>query len=199
MILYLIPFISAFIGWLTNWVAVKMLFHPRKPVNLGFFTLQGLFPKRQKAFAEKLGQLVAQELINIQEIRSRLLDPQKIDALYPLISEHMDEFLQHRLKEKMPVLSLFMGEGLMEKVKEGMMEEIGIMLPRLMEQYSEQWTDSLPIEEMVTAKVENFSSDKLESILHAIMKKEFRFIEFIGAVLGFMIGWIQVLITHWAP
>lgn len=195
MILYLIPFLSAFIGWITNWVAVKMLFHPRRPLNLGLFTLQGIFPKRQKVFAEKLGRLVAEELIHMDEIRSKLLDPRKLESLYPLIGEHMDHFLQHRMKEKMPVLSLFMGEGLMEKVKEGMMEEIQIMLPRLMDEYSASWTESLPIEEMVRTKVGNFSSDKLEAILHSIMKKEFRFIEFLGGVLGFLIGWIQVLIT----
>ncbi len=29
--LLLIPIISAFIGWFTNWIAIKMLFHPREP------------------------------------------------------------------------------------------------------------------------------------------------------------------------
>lgn len=45
-------------------------------------------------------------------------------------------------------------------------------------------------------KVKNFSSDKLEEILYSIMKKEFVFIEIIGAVLGFLIGVIQILITY---
>jgi len=33
--LMLIPVISGFIGWVTNWVAIKMLFHPRKPYTPG--------------------------------------------------------------------------------------------------------------------------------------------------------------------
>ena len=52
---YLLPLIAALIGWLTNLIAVKMLFHPRKSINLGFFSVQGVFPKRQKALAKKLG------------------------------------------------------------------------------------------------------------------------------------------------
>jgi uncharacterized membrane protein YheB (UPF0754 family) len=44
--------------------------------------------------------------------------------------------------------------------------------------------------------VSNFSSDKLEEILNAIMSKEFRFVEIIGAVLGFLIGCMQILITQ---
>ena len=45
---------------------------------------------------------------------------------------------------------------------------------------------------MVTDKVSNFSSDKLEEILQSVMKKEFKFIEIIGGVLGFVIGLIQM-------
>ncbi len=43
--LLLLPFAGLFIGWLTNYLAIKMLFHPKKPVNLGLFTLQGVFQK----------------------------------------------------------------------------------------------------------------------------------------------------------
>ena len=48
------------------------------------------------------------------------------------------------------------------------------------------------IEKMVTDKVSNFSSDKLEDLLQSVMSKEFRFIEIIGGVLGFVIGLIQM-------
>jgi uncharacterized membrane protein YheB (UPF0754 family) len=47
----------------------------------------------------------------------------------------------------------------------------------------------------VREKVESFSSDKLEDMLFSIMKKEFRFIEIVGGVLGFFIGLLQLLIT----
>ncbi len=46
---------------------------------------------------------------------------------------------------------------------------------------------------MVQTKVERFSMDKLEQVLFGIMKKEFRFIEIMGAVLGFAIGIFQSL------
>jgi uncharacterized membrane protein YheB (UPF0754 family) len=54
---------------------------------------------------------------------------------------------------------------------------------------------SIDVEKLVRDKVEAFSSDKLEQILFSIMKKEFRFIEIIGAVLGFIIGCFQVGLT----
>ena len=62
-LLLCMPFIGAGIGWVTNFIAVKMLFHPRKPLRLLFFSVQGVFPKRQQAFAHKLGAIVSDELI----------------------------------------------------------------------------------------------------------------------------------------
>ena len=53
MTIYLIPFISAFIGWFTNWIAIKMLFHPKEEKNILGIKIQGIFPKRQQQFAEK--------------------------------------------------------------------------------------------------------------------------------------------------
>ena len=63
-IVFSLPFIAAGIGWFTNYLAIKMLFHPREPINLGFYTLQGIFPKRQKVLAEKLGKVVSQDLVH---------------------------------------------------------------------------------------------------------------------------------------
>ena len=48
----LLPIIAAIIGWGTNYLAVRMLFHPRKQKNILGLKLQGVFPKRQKVLAE---------------------------------------------------------------------------------------------------------------------------------------------------
>ena len=48
------------------------------------------------------------------------------------------------------------------------------------------------VEKLVRDKVSAFSSDKLEEILLGIMRREFRFIEGVGAILGFLIGLVQV-------
>jgi uncharacterized membrane protein YheB (UPF0754 family) len=65
----------------------------------------------------------------------------------------------------------------------------------LMKQYMMTLESELDLEKIVISKVGKFSSDKLEDILNQIMSTEFRFVEIIGAVLGFIIGLVQVLIT----
>lgn len=193
--LFLIPVISAFIGWFTNWVAIKMLFHPKRPVNILGLKVQGIFPKRQAQFAQKLGTLVATELIHFDEIAAKLKDPEQLQALNPTIEAHIDTFLRVRLKEKIPVVAMFIGDNTINKLKDGMMEEINVLLPDVIDRYTQGLSEKIDIEQMVTEKVAAFSSDKLEEILNAIMKKEFRFVEVLGGVLGFIIGLLQVAIS----
>ena len=189
---WLQPFIAAFTGWFTTWIAIFMLFHPRKPINFLGIKIQGIFPKRQRQVAEKLGVMVASELIHFDEIAEQLKNPDMLSGLTPTIEKHLDNFLQVKLKEKMPVISMFVGTGTLDKIKEGMLEEIEILLPEIINQYTNSLSSKIDIEKMVTEKVSNFSSDKLEQILLSVMKKEFRFIELIGCVLGFVIGLIQM-------
>jgi Uncharacterized protein conserved in bacteria len=74
----IIPVISAFIGWITNWIAIKMLFHPRKPVRVLGIPFQGIFPKRQRQFAEKLGKLVSNELLSYTDIEQKVTNPENL-------------------------------------------------------------------------------------------------------------------------
>lgn len=190
--IYLIPFIAAIIGWITNKVAIKMLFHPRLPVTFAGITVQGVFPKRQQHFAQKLGQLVSKELLSLSEIQAKITSPANVHRVMPIIEKHIDHFLQVKIADKIPMVSMFLGDSTKAQLKGILMEELQTLFPELMDAYANGLQDDINIEALVTEKVAAFSSDKLEEILYSIMAKEFVFIEVIGAVLGFIIGLIQL-------
>jgi len=194
-ILLLIPFISAFIGWFTNWIAIKMLFHPKNPVKILGITFQGIFPKRQRQFAEKLGKLVSEELLSFKDIEVKITNPDNISKLMPYVEEHIEHFLRVKLAEKMPMISMFIGEKTISDLKIVFVSELKVLFPVIMKNYMGNLQNELDLEKIVTNKVIGFSSDKLEEILVAIMSKEFRFVEIIGGVLGFLIGILQVILT----
>lgn len=194
--LILIPLISAFIGWVTNWVAIKMLFHPREPKRILGITFQGIFPKRQKQFAEKLGKLVSDEFLSFSDIEEKISNPENLKKIMPVIENHIDDFLRTRLSNEMPVISMFIGDKTINKLKGAFMSEIETLFPKVMRQYAANLKTELDLEHIVVQKVSAFSSDKLEEVLYQIMSKEFRFVEIIGAVIGFLIGVVQILITH---
>lgn len=195
IMLWVQPFIAAFIGWFTTWLAFYMLFNPRKPIHIFGLTIQGIFPKRQHVFAAKLGKVVANELLNFDDIAQQIKDPERLESVMPDIEEHVNTFLNERLKEKLPVISMFVGQGMLDNVKEGLMEEIRIMLPNVIGKYVDGLATKIDVEKMVTEKVAGFSSDKLEEILAVVMKKEFRFVEAICGVFGFIIGVLQLTLT----
>lgn len=195
--LFLIPIISAFIGWFTNWIAIKMLFHPRQPKRFLGITFQGIFPKRQQQFAQHLGKLVSKELLSFADIEAKITSPDNVQKIMPLVDEHIDNFLRHKISASMPMLSMFIGDKTIGQLKAVFMQELEVMFPQLMKGYMTTLEQELDLEKIVIAKVSGFSSDKLEQVLNDIMSKEFRFVEIIGAVLGFIIGLVQVLITVW--
>jgi uncharacterized membrane protein YheB (UPF0754 family) len=86
----LIPLISAFIGYFTNWIAIKMLFHPKLPIRVLGITVQGIFPKRQKQFAEKLGSLISNEFLSFQDIEQKIANPSNLKKVLPEVEKHVD-------------------------------------------------------------------------------------------------------------
>ncbi len=192
----LFPFVSAFIGWITNWVAIKMLFHPRNPKKILGITFQGIFPKRQQKFAEKLGKLVSAEFLSFDDIEKKISNPENLLKIMPMIENHVDDFLRNKLKDEMPVISMFIGDKTISNLKVMFMKEIETLLPIVMKQYAGNLKSELDLEHIVVTKVAAFSSDKLEEVLFQIMSKEFRFVEIIGAVIGFLIGSLQVVFTY---
>jgi uncharacterized membrane protein YheB (UPF0754 family) len=193
--LILIPFISAFIGWFTNWIAIKMLFHPKEPKKILGITFHGIFPKRQVQFAEKLGIMVSKELISFAEIEEKITDPKNIEKMMPIVEAKIDEFLRTRLSDAFPIISMFIGENTINQLKTVFMKELETLFPNMIKSYMKSLESTLDLEKIVTQNVSGFSSDKMENILNQIMSKEFRFVEIIGGVLGFIIGLFQVLLT----
>lgn len=195
-IIYTIPFISAFIHWVTIWMALKLLFHPKKPVYILGFKLQGVFPKKQLQIAENLGQVVADELLSFRDIEEKMTDPEKIKGMIPVLEQHIDHFLRYKLSDAMPVLSMFIGEGTINKIKGIFVTELEELFPELIKRYLSSVENELDLQKIVTDKVAAFSSEKLEIILNKILTKEFRFVEVIGTILGFMIGLLQIFFSY---
>ncbi|HXB42672.1 MAG TPA: DUF445 family protein [Puia sp.] len=192
---YTIPVISAFIHWLTIWMALKMLFHPRKPKKFLWLTLHGVFPKRQQQIAESLGKIVGQELLSFDDIEKTITNPENVQRILPLAEQHIDHFLRTKLKESMPIISMFIGDKTITQLKTVFMKELEELFPAIMKNYVSHLKNDLDLEKIVVEKIANFSSSKLEQMLNQILTKEFRFVEVIGAALGFFIGLLQIFLT----
>jgi uncharacterized membrane protein YheB (UPF0754 family) len=95
----------------------------------------------------------------------------------------------------MPVISMFIGDKTIGQLKTVFMQELEELFPVIMKNYVANLKNDLDLERIVVDKITHFSSDKLEDMLNQILTKEFRFVEVIGAALGFFIGLLQIFLT----
>jgi len=195
--LYVLPFISAAIGWVTNYIAVKMLFHPREERDLVLFKLQGIFPKRKAVLAERLGEVVARELISIPMLLEKVNNENTKAEIKVMIQDYVDNKLIQAITDSNPMLKMFATEEVLAPIKLKIAEELENLIPILLEKVGSKMED-IDVEALVADKVNQFSNEKLEEILMGVMKKEFKFIELAGAVLGFLIGLIQVILLQFS-
>ena len=194
MLIYTLPLVGALIGWLTNYIAIKMLFHPKDEVRIFFIPIQGVFPKRQKDFGRKLGQVVSEELVSVEDLTAHLKEKATSEAILNHIAMRLEEGLASRLPRAFPMLAMLMSGDRAEKIKSFLLEQIRGLNEELIDKLSNELEEELDVHRIVEEKVAAFSSDKLEEIIFSIMRREFKFVEMVGAVLGFLIGVAQVLL-----
>lgn len=187
-----LPLAGALIGWITNFIAVKLLFHPRQKRYFLFIPIQGVFPKRQTEFAEKLGEIVAEELLSPHDIQKALSSAANALETKKMIAAQVEQAIIARLPSIVPVFAAFLNPNIIEKVKGSISEGIDQMVDSVLEQLEDKVSQNLNVQTTVTEKVQSFSTDKIEEILYTIMRNEFRFVELTGAVLGFIIGLLQL-------
>lgn len=192
--IFFLPLIAAFIGWLINSIAVTLLFRPYTPVKLGFINLQGLFPKRQTQLAQSIGTLVAQQF-SFEDIKSKMTDPEKIRKIIPLVEAHLDSFLRERLPKAMPVLSMFIGDSIVNQIKTHLVAELDTLFPVLISQYLDNVEQDLNPEKMISQKIAGISAAQLETTTHTLLSRELKNFRLLGAISGLLTGLIAMSIS----
>ena len=186
------PFISALVGWFTNYLAVKMLFYPKEPWNFGLFKVQGVFPKNQREVAEKIGKMVAEELLSSKDLRDKMNNPENLLNINQIVEAKIDYFLNVKFPRQYPITGMFFTKDRKARMKKELMVEVEQSVPQVIDHYMENLEERFNVEEIIKEKVAQLAPEKLEGLLMKLLAKEFKFIEYIGAVVGFIIGLLQV-------
>ena len=189
--LIILPLIAAFLGWLGVRLALHLLFQPRQPKSYFGFTIQGFLPKNRPQLAAGLGKKAA-EMLEMSNIVAKAKDPALIASLMPGIERHIDGFLQQRLKEKIPVLAMFLSDSVLNTIRTSLLEEIEGLLPHVVSQFADGLSSTLDVGQLVTQKLTAIPVEQLEDTIRKAMSREIRLLERAGATLGFLIGIIQL-------
>ena len=195
MKLVIMVIISAAIGWITNWVAIKMLFRPHNEINLGLFKIQGLIPKRRAEIGVGIANVVQNELISIKDVIANIDKEEFSQRLNDLIDDVLEKNLKAKVKEKFPVMQMFFSDKMAKDVSDTIKGIVMENQDKIFEVFSNYAEENINFSTIITDKISNFSLDKLEEIITGLAKKELKHIEVVGAILGAFIGLVQYFIT----
>ena len=178
---YLIfPLIGALIGFLLNSMATRYFF-------------KTVLPKQKTRLAEKIGSFAAQQF-SFDELENKVNDPQNWEKIKPVVENHIDDFLRFKLGKEMPMISMFIGDKTIDSLKKIFMQEIGNLFPQVIGQFAGNVRSELNIETTVVKKINAIPADRLNELLYHGLKKPVSSFKLLGALTGFILGVIQVVI-----
>ncbi len=165
-----------------------MLFHPRKPV-LG---LQGLLPRRQQALAKDIGRIIGTELVKTDD----LLAPLDGIDLEPQLTALLDQAIAAKVADlrKIPLVGAFISDDLVAKLRNGLLKEFINAQPQIRAGMKTAIAAKLDIGAVAEKQLAAFELDRLENVVKQVASREFRAIEWWGAILGAVIGLLQAAV-----
>lgn len=190
--LLLMILIGGFIGYITNKLAIKMLFRPVNPINFGLFTLQGVFPKRKDQMAESLADTIETELLSKDVLASKLLSEETISDLKIVIKDTLVEKVAEMLP---PMVKMFLGDDPKGKIRKILDKDGDRVLDELFDTLKDEGLKHLSIHDIVKERIDTLDFIEFERIIFGLMNRELRFVEIIGLFLGGLIGILQFAVT----
>ncbi|MCL5045479.1 MAG: DUF445 family protein [Actinobacteria bacterium] len=186
----LVPLVGAFIGWITNLLAIALLFRPRRPWRFpGGLVLQGLLPKRREELARTVAVTVEKELLPSEDIAERFCNPRLKEEIVGSVAEAVSERLKNRLPRFLPPAA---AAAIVNYVVEITRKEAGYYVDRSLERLATRVKEDLKLSEIVEGRLAAFSLDDMERLIYSVSARELKHIEVMGGVLGFLIGLAQV-------
>ena len=188
--LLVLAVLGGVIGWITNRLAIKMLFRPFQPVNIPLinFKIQGLIPKRKAEIAKSIGETVETELLSMEEIIMELIKGNNKDEILVILKNKITEIITDNQSSLIP--SVF--KKMILKYINGMIDEEGDrIITEFIEDTVIKATANIRLSKMIEDRINKFEIEELERIAIKVVKAELRHIEILGGILGFIIGIFQ--------
>ncbi|MCC0635757.1 DUF445 domain-containing protein [Clostridioides difficile] len=185
--------IGGFIGYVTNVVAIRLIFRPIVPIKIPILNIEivGLIPKRRAEIAANVGEIIQNEFLSMDEILANIItDEDKeevvryIKARVKIIIHEKVSFIPSSIKN---MIQDYLGDIIESEVKQSIDE--------LSKNIINKANERIDIQKMVEDKINELDLYELEEIIIRIAKNELKHIEILGLVLGFLIGIVQGLVT----
>ncbi len=196
VVLVAVPLVTAFIGYITNWAAVKMIFQPEEfvgvapgGVKLGW---QGVLPSKADTFASDVAANVG-AVLSPAELAERL-DPAEMEELF---SERLDAELPPIVRDVAEMLAPGVWDAMAPQAQEIVLTQIRTEGRALAQEIFDDLQgishELLDLERLVFDLLSGPNVKRLVRLFQEIGGKELSAIVRFGGYFGFIIGCFQAL------
>ena len=188
---WILPAAGFGVGYATNWIAIKLVFHPKEPVRIGPFTVHGLFHKRQPEVAEAFARVVSAKVLNADNIVQSVVGSPGEARQDAIVEKHVDALIEKYAAHPMAAMALppdqrpALREDLLRQIKEDFPKPGGFF-----HTFAGQ---SVDLRGELQKRMAELDRDSYEGVLRpAFQQDEWKLI-LAGAVLGTGAGVLQLV------
>ena len=181
-------------GGFTNWLAILMLFRPREPVRIFWWSLQGVIPSRHAQLAERIADTVENSLLTQEDLEMAMSGVHWHDEVDRLIRNILHDRGPGGILEKIPGISQAWNHVVLPSLQEVLSKEVIRFVEGYRKRFVGKLRESVDIREIVRQKVLEFDTEAMEKLIMAVAKREFGHIQVVGAITGAVIGVVQGIV-----
>jgi uncharacterized membrane protein YheB (UPF0754 family) len=189
------PIMGVVVGYLTNWLALQMIFRPLEPKKFIFFSYQGLFLRRQEEVSKELANIIANKVLNTENLIRLIFKGKGGDLLVKLVLDNAYKGVENIMREKAPIAPILLGSEKTQIIKMKVADKIVGIIPEVADRIQYYITDTLKIEATVNERLAKLSKAQFEDILHSVFKEDEMTLILLGAFLGGMVGLLQATLV----
>jgi uncharacterized membrane protein YheB (UPF0754 family) len=190
---WILPLFGAVNGWLTDWLALKLIFHPKQPVGIGRLRWQGLFLARREEVTQDYATLVAHEVLTPRNIFEALLHGPLSDRVFAMTQRHVQRAVDAQTGVARPLVVLAAGSRRYRTLKRDVTDKVMARLPETLASVEAYTEHSLDIRTTLVQKMRELTDAEFEELIRPAFRADEWILITVGAVLGFGLGELQVI------
>jgi len=191
---WVLPLFGLFTGWFTDWLALKMIFHPKQPWGVGPLRWQGLFLRRRQEVASQYGDLIAQEILTPSHLFEALLEGPLSDRVFLLVQRNVQRVIDEQSGVARPLVVLAVGSTRYQQMKRSVAGKVMRRLPDTMTRAEAYAADAMDIRNTLVTKMRELDEEQFEELIRPAFRQDEWILISVGAALGFLMGELQVLL-----
>ena len=189
----IITIVGGIIGWITNILAIKLLFRPIKPIKIPILNIEilGLIPKRKNEIAANIGEVISNELLSMDDILNQAFNSSNGENF----NSYLIDKIKNIINEKLDIIPMPFRVMASPYIDEILNNEVPKAVNEISTDLLNKAKENVDIQKIVEEKINELDLEKLEEIIIKVAKKELKHIEILGLVLGAVIGVLQGILV----